>query len=82
MPKAASGWPSTMATCSRSSALWTSVSEERRSAIALSGEPVSTSVRSSPSASISTAANTNTTRAMPPAVSSVVPRRAARLRRL
>ena len=46
----------------------------------LSGCPVATSVCLSPASSISTAANTNTTSAMPPAVSAVVSLRGQRLR--
>jgi hypothetical protein len=51
-----------------------------RSTITLSGWPVATRVLRMPSLIISTVANTNTTSAMPPAVSSVVTRRTHRLR--
>ena len=81
-PAAISGWVSTMAACSRSTPLCISVSDERRITTALSNTPVSTSVCRSPSASMVMAANTNTTKAMPAAVSRVVVRRASRLRRL
>jgi hypothetical protein len=64
----------------RSTPLWISVCAERRMVTTLSGEPVSTRVARRPSVSISTVANTNTTSAMPPAVSVVVMRRVARLR--
>lgn len=58
----------------------TSVSELLRITSTLSGLPVATRVWRRPSASMSVAVNTNTTRAMPPAVSRVVARRVRRLR--
>src|SRR5258706_8914837 len=58
--------------------LCTSVPDERRVTTTLSGDPVSTSVFLRPSCSISTVANTNTTSAMPAAVSAVVSLRAMR----
>jgi hypothetical protein len=79
-PNATSGWLSISAACTRSIALCTSVCAERRITTTLSYDPVSTSVLRSPSSSISTVANTNTTSAMPPAVNTVVSLRAHRLR--
>ena len=80
-PTATSGWTSTIAAASRATELCTSVCEDFRISTALSYDPVSTSVARSPAASICIAANTNTTIAMPAAVSTVVSRRVQRLRR-
>src|SRR6476469_7285363 len=66
----------------RSIALWTSVCDERRVTTTLSYEPVSTSVLRRPSSSMSTVANTNTTSAIPLAVSKVVSLRVHRLRKV
>ena len=71
---------STMPACSRAIPLCTSVCALRRMTTTLSSCPVATSVFSNPAESISTVANTYTTSAMPPAVSTVVRRRATRLR--
>ena len=79
-PVAMSGSDSTIAADGRSTPLCTSVCEPRRMTMTLSGCPVATSVSSRPAASISTVANTYTTSAMPPAVSTVVSLRAVRLR--
>ena len=73
---------STIEACRRSMLLITSVVEPLRKTTTLSGEPVSTRVFWSPSAIIRTAAKTNTTRAIPPAVRIVVSRRLRRFRRL
>ncbi len=79
-PRATCGRLSKSAACSRAMPLCTSVAAPLRIASTLSAEPVATSVCRSPASSISTAANTNTTSAMPPAVSTVVSRRTQRLR--
>jgi len=57
-----------------------SVTAALRITTTLSSWPVATMVSLMPSLIISTVANTNTTRAMPPAVSTVVTRRTHRLR--
>ena len=66
------GQVSSIAACSLVTALCTSETAPLRTTAAFSGEPVSTSVFSNPSASMAMEANTNTTRAMPIAVSAVV----------
>jgi hypothetical protein len=71
---------STIAAWPRSMPLLISAPAPLRSSSTLSGWPVATSVARMPSPIISTVANTNTTSAMPPAVSSVVTRRTQRLR--
>ncbi len=73
---------STSGAWSRSTELSISDLAPCRSTTTLSGEPVSTSVARNPSDSMSMAANTNTTSAMPPTVRAVVRRRASMLRRL
>lgn len=80
-PSATWGCDSTSAAWARSTLLCTSVSEARRITTTLSSAPVCTRARCRPWSSISTAANTNTTSAMPPAVNAVVSLRAHRLRR-
>ena len=80
MPYATSGWLSTIAAWSRLMTLCISVSADLRVTTTLSGDPVSTKVFLRPSSSINTVANTNTTNAMPPAVSSVVSLRVIKLR--
>ncbi len=69
---AISGRLSITAAWPRSTPLCTSVPAARRITMTLSGWPVATSVERMPSVIISTLANTKTTSAMPPAVSSVV----------
>ena len=81
-PVAISGWVSATPASARPTTLWTSEAADLRITTTLSGDPESTRVRSSPSASIRMAVKANTTSAMPPAVSAVVRRRARRLRRL
>ena len=71
---------STIAACERAMPLLISAPAPLRSTSRLSGWPVATSVARMPSLIISTVANTKTTSAMPPAVSSVVTRRTHRLR--
>src|SRR5690242_1976452 len=71
-PRATSRIVSRSEAWSRYTALWISVWDAWRRRIALSRLPVDTSVLRRPASSISTAANTNTTSAMPPAVRSVV----------
>ena len=80
LPRAISGWAPIIPAWVRSMALWTSDSDPARSTTTLSKEPVATRVRRKPSESISTAAKTKTTNAMPAAVRNVVSRRARRLR--
>ncbi len=79
---ATSGWVSRTLAVPRSIWLTSSEPAARRSTMAFSGEPVSTSVASRPWASIKTPANTNTTSATPPRVRAVVRRRAQRLRQM
>jgi len=81
-PTAISGWVATTAAWSRSTPLCTSDWEALRMTMMLSKEPVSMRVFRRPAASISVAANTKTTSAMPDAVSTVVSLRVRRLRRL
>ena len=81
-PRATSGMVSRSEAWSRYTALWISVCDDWRSRIALSRLPVDTSVFCSPASSISTAAKTNTTSAIPPAVRSVVSLRVQRLRKM
>ena len=78
--RAICGRLSISAACSRVTPLCTSVCAPLRISTTLFGWPVATSVARRPASSISTAANTNTTSAMPPAVSTVVRRRTHRLR--
>jgi hypothetical protein len=78
--RAICGRLSISAACSRDTALCTSVCAPLPMKSTLSAEPLATSVARNPAASISTAANTNTTSAMPPAVSTVVSRLTHRLR--
>ena len=79
-PMAISGCASMIAACLRSTELEISAFEPRRVTWMLSGWPVATSVARKPVSSICTAAKTNTTSAMPPAVSTVVSLRVQRLR--
>ena len=79
-PRATSGEVSISDAWSRNTPLCTSVWLPWRITTTLSGDPVDTSVAFSPASSISTAANTNTTSAMPPAVRPVVSLRTHRLR--
>ena len=79
-PSAIAGFISTTFAWSRPMPLWISVSAPLRIATTLSYSPVVTKVCLRPASSISTAANTNTTSASPPAVSAVVSRRVQRLR--
>ncbi len=79
-PRATSGAVSISAAWSRRIPLWISVWLPCLITTTLSNDPVDTSVVFNPASSISTAAKTNTTRAMPPAVSAVVSLRTQRLR--
>ncbi len=79
---AISGWLSATEACPGVRMDCISAWAERRRAMTLSGLPVETRVSLRPWASMSTAAKTKTTRAMPVAVRKVVSRRTHRLRRL
>ena len=79
-PRATCGKVSTTAAESRSTPLCTSVSDPLRMTTAFESLPLDTIVAFNPASSISTALKTNTTSAMPPAVSTVVSRRTHRLR--
>jgi len=81
-PAATCGSISTMAAFWRPIVLITSDCDPLRTTTTLEGEPVSTNVFCRPAAIISTAANTNTTSAMPATVRIVVSRLRRRLRML
>jgi len=78
--RATCGSASISAAWSRVTPLCTSVTAPLRITTTLSAAPVPPSEARRPASSISTAANTNTTSAMPPAVSTVVSLRTHRLR--
>jgi hypothetical protein len=80
--RAISGWLETAAATSRSRMLMSSAVDPFRITIAFCGDPVLVSAAWKPPERASVKMKTHATRAMPSAVSAVLTRRAARLRRL